>query len=85
MPAPETLSLYVKYSKSYPYLPEAVADTAAELARMVETNPHVIWSSISHGRSTYAKVDYIPDMHPDNDGGAWFYDPITGDMVTVRD
>ena len=50
------MNIYIAYSHKSPYLPIAVADTAKELARMDGTTPNTIWSSISHGYPSYAKV-----------------------------
>lgn len=51
------MKLYVKYSAKYPYLPEAVADSKSELARMIGTTLNVVISSFYHGRSTYVEVE----------------------------
>lgn len=55
------MKLYVKYSRIYPYLPEAVADSKADLARKLGTTVNVVTSSFRHGRSTYAEVE-VDDM-----------------------
>lgn len=52
-----TMKLYVKYSAKYPYLPEAVADSKSELARMIGISINVVISSFYHGRSTYVEVE----------------------------
>lgn len=51
------MALYVKYSREYPYLPEAVADSAIELARKTGTSRSAVYSAISHGQSTYAVIE----------------------------
>lgn len=51
------MTLYIKYSNKPPFLPEAVADSKEELARMLGKTRNVIDSSFSHGRKTYAKVE----------------------------
>ena len=73
--------VYVKYDHAYPYLPIAIADTIPELARQLGVTANTIYSSMSHGRKTYQKVYYDPDMYPDNDGNLWFKDPLTGEHV----
>lgn len=50
------MALYIKYSREYPYLPEAVADSAKELARKTGTSRSAVYSAISHGQSTYAVI-----------------------------
>lgn len=55
------MKLYVKYSKDPPYLPEAVADTKTELAKMIGTTTDTVYSSYSHGRKTFAEVDVDND------------------------
>lgn len=51
------MTLYVKYSKKYPYLPEAVADSKRELAKMIGTTLGCVKSSLSKNVSTYAVVE----------------------------
>lgn len=77
--------LYVKYANEYPYLPLAVADSKAELAMILGVSRNTVESSFSHGLNTFKEVDYVPDMWPDNDGGLWFYHPITHEQIIVRD
>lgn len=48
--------VYIRYSKEYPYLPIAVADSPKELGEKLGINPNVVSSSIYHERPTYAKV-----------------------------
>lgn len=55
------MKLYVKYSAKYPYLPEAVADSKSELARMIGTTLNVVMSSFYHGRNTYVEVEVKDD------------------------
>lgn len=81
----EPLTLYVKYDSKYPYLPIAVADTKKELAQMLGVDESVVYSSFSHHRSTYKEVKYRPECYADNDGGAWFWHPVTGEAVYMRD
>ena len=40
--------VWVGYAKKPPYLPQAVADTAEELARMMGTNKNAVCSTWSH-------------------------------------
>lgn len=51
------MTLYVKYSSKPPYLPEAVAESKKELARMLGITVGCVASSFSHGRSTYQIVE----------------------------
>lgn len=51
------MKLFVKYSNKPPYLPEAVADSKSELARMLGTTLNCVDSSYTHGRSTYAVIE----------------------------
>lgn len=46
----------VKYDRKRPYLPVAVADSPAELARMLGIPPNRVHSSLYHSRETYARV-----------------------------
>ena len=54
-------TVYVKYSARFPYLPEAVADTGAELGRMIGTCTGNIYSAISKNCNTVKKVRIISD------------------------
>ena len=49
--------VYVKYDKKPPYLPEAVADSKAELARKLGVSVHSVRSSYYHKRSTFAEIE----------------------------
>lgn len=51
------MKLYVKYSLDPPYLPEAEAESAGELARMLGKDLNVIRSSFSHHLSGYEIVE----------------------------
>lgn len=51
------MKVYVKYSNKPPYLPEAVAETKTELARMLGVSPNSVISSYAHGRSTFVEVE----------------------------
>ena len=79
------IKCYVKYDREYPYLPIAIADTKAELARILGKNESTVYSAFSRNQRTYAEVEYYPDIYPDNDGGCWYHDPITGEVVLVKD
>lgn len=50
------MPLFVKYTKEYPYLPEAVADSKRELAKLLGTTLGTVESSYSHKRKTYAVI-----------------------------
>lgn len=54
-------NVYVKYSARFPYLPEAVADTGAELGRLIGTDTGNIYSAISKKCNTVKKVRVISD------------------------
>lgn len=63
------MKLYVKYSNKPPYLPEAVAESKSELARMLGKSIGSVMSSYCHGRSTYQVVEveeYLIDEVDDN-------------------
>ena len=51
------MTIYVKYSASFPGLPIAVADSAEELAQMTGMTKGSIYSSISKKRRTVAKIE----------------------------
>lgn len=51
------MKLYIKYSKEYPYLPEAVAESKKELAELLRITPNNVRSSMCHKTSTYAEVE----------------------------
>jgi hypothetical protein len=54
-------SVYVKYSARFPYLPEAVGDTAAEIGRSLGVCTGNIYSAISKKCNTVKKVRIISD------------------------
>jgi len=56
------MTVYVKYSNEYPYLPLAVADSKIELARMLGLTINVVASSLNHGYRTYAAVEIDDDF-----------------------
>lgn len=49
--------LYLRTTMDKYELPIAVAESAAELARMLGTSPGVVWSSISHKRKGWFRVE----------------------------
>jgi len=51
------MTLYLKTTQDKYELPIAVADTAAELAKILGTSPGVVWSSISHKRKGWYRVE----------------------------
>lgn len=51
------MTLYIKYSKDPPGLPEAVAESKSELARLLGVSINSVISSYSHGRSTFVEVE----------------------------
>ena len=57
------MKLYIKYSKEPPYLPEAVADSKTELAKMLGLTPNNVMSSYSKGRGTYQVVEVEEDEY----------------------
>ena len=80
-----TYRCFIKYAKEYPYLPVAIGDTKEELARRLGISANTVYSSFSKGYETFKEVDYKPDIYPDNDGGCWYYHPITGEVILVKD
>lgn len=55
------MKLYLKVTTDEYELPIAVADSAYELAEMVGTKQSVIYSSISHKRGSYRRVEVEDD------------------------
>ena len=55
------MKIYMKVSLDEYELPIAIADSAYELAEMVGTKQSVIYSSISHGRGSYRRVEIEDD------------------------
>lgn len=51
------MKVFVKYSKKFPYLPEAVADSKEELAKILGKRLNLVESSISKGYKTYKEVE----------------------------
>jgi hypothetical protein len=54
-------TVYVKYSARFPYLPEGIADTGAELSRSLGIRSDSIYSIISKKCNTVKKVRIISD------------------------
>lgn len=87
------MTLYVKYDKKPPHLPVAVADSKKELAQILGISFDCVASSYSHKRRTFQEVDvemsdielYNVELYPDNDGGLWYWHPVTGKTIYVRD
>lgn len=61
------MTLYMKVSNDKYELPLAVADTGAELARMVGTTRGVVYSAISKGYKTYKKLEVEDDQRVHSD------------------
>ncbi len=51
------MKLFVKYSNKPPYLPEAVADSKTELAKMLGMSVDSVMSSYSHKRKTFIELE----------------------------
>ncbi len=51
------MTVFVKYSNKYPYLPEAVADSKRELAEILGKSLNTVESSFSKKRRTYKVVE----------------------------
>ena len=49
--------MYIKYGNTYPYLPEAVANSPRELAKMLGKTLNTVASAISRKQSNYAVVE----------------------------
>lgn len=86
--------LYVKYDRKPPHLPVAVADTKEKLAMMIGTTVHCVRCGLYRNSTTYAAVPITEkdlleinnvELYPDNDGGLWYWHPVTGETVYVRD
>lgn len=78
------MTIYMKTTNDKLDLPVAVADNARELANMLGVSVNSVWSCISKGISGYHKI-VLPEVYPDNDGGLWFKDPDTGQIVYEED
>jgi len=51
------MTLYLKTTLDKYELPIAVAESAVELARLLHTTPEVVYSSLSHKRRGWFKVE----------------------------
>lgn len=51
------MKVFIKYSNKFPYLPEAVADSKEELARILGKRLNLVESSISKGYKTYKEIE----------------------------
>lgn len=73
-------NLYMKCTTDKYEIPIAVADSGAELARMLGVSVNSVWSCISKEISGYHKIEF-PEVYPDNDGRLWYKDPDTGETI----
>ena len=55
----KTIKVYIKYSNSYPYLPEAIAESPRKLAKMLGKTLNTVASAISRKQSNYAVVEVV--------------------------
>ena len=78
------MSLVVKYSKIYPYLPEAVGDNYHDLGRILGISASAVSHAVHRDSELYKVVNDGPEMWPDNDGNLWYYDE-NGKTVIVED
>ena len=78
------MSLVVKYSKKYPYLPEAVGDNFHDLGRILGISASAVSHAVHRNSEVYKVVDDTPEMWPDNDGNLWYYSE-NGEVVIVED
>lgn len=51
------MKVFIKYSNKFPYLPEAIADSKEELARILGKRLNLVESSISKGYKTYKEIE----------------------------
>lgn len=79
------MELIVKYSKTYPYLPEAVGDNFHDLGRVLGISASAVSHAVHRESKIYKVVEIEPEIYPDNDGGLWYRDPKTNEVVYVRD
>lgn len=80
------MKLYMMTTKDRYELPLAVAGSAEELGRMTGHSVNTIQSMISHKiRGWYRVVIEDPKLYPDNDGGLWYREPDTGEIIHVED
>ena len=78
------MSLVVKYSKIYPYLPEAVGDNFHDLGRILGISASAVSHAVHRDSESYKVVKTEQDMWPTNNGDLWYYDD-NGKMVIVED
>lgn len=74
--------MIVKYSKEYPYLPEAVGDSCHDLGRLLGISASAVSHALHRGSKIYVMVPDDEDIFPDADGGLWYYDK-NGNVVRV--
>ena len=55
--------VWVAYSKNYPWLPIAIADTATELAKIVGTRTNTIHESLSRAKHGVRSVTYYARVY----------------------
>lgn len=67
------MSLVVKYSKIYPYLPEAVGDNYHDLGRILGISASAISHAVHRDSELYKVVEEDEGWWPTNDGGLWRY------------
>lgn len=54
----KTIKVYVKYSNKYPYLPEAIAMSKRELAKILGKSLNTVASAISRKQDNYAVIEW---------------------------
>ena len=80
------MTIYMKTTNDELDLPVAVADSGAELVRMLGLSVNSVWSMISKEISGYHKIEVEDfDLYPDNDGRLYYKDPKTWKTVYVED
>ena len=67
------MTVVVKYSSRYPYLPEAVGDNFHDLGRILGVTASAVSHAVHRGSEQYKVVD-ITEWWPTNDGCLWTYD-----------
>jgi len=68
------VKLYIKATTDIYELPLVVEDSPTKLARKLGLERSSVATMCSKQINGYHRVDVMPDMYPENDGGLWYYD-----------
>lgn len=67
------MKLYMKCTTDKYELPLMVEDSPTKLANKLGLDRHSVACMCSKERCGYHRIEVEPDMHPDNDGGLWYW------------